>query len=271
MSKSVIDVWHGFGSLIAQVTHDGETGNTASSQIEIDFTDASLLGELKQDKHGLVQSLSLNLAGSCERSGLADLFRAIADELDKPASALGSRIRIGHEDEQWETPTIALKGEIGERRMNVWLQETGLPYLYINQAKDVFAPLFYGTVKRPDFLVLLEAIGLIAVDAKNYALNNGEYTLPLEKELKRVLTFERLFRIPVWYAYFHEGDANNPPVWYWISALKAVEVGKVRKNQTTKEEFIAIRLEHFERIERNEDLGKLYTHRLPSLTALHRV
>ena len=133
----------------------------------------------------------------------------------------------------------------------------------------MFARIFHGIVKRPDFLVLLESIGLIAVDAKNHALNRGVFTLPRESELRRVLTFERLFRIPVWYAYLHEEEGAT--VWYWISALKAIEVGEVRRNSKTGEDFVAIKLEHFERIEKNEDLGKLYTHRLPSLNGVHRV
>ncbi len=200
------------------------------------------------------------------------MFRAIADELDKPAEALGDLIRIGHEDEDWDehsqSLSITAKGEIGERRLNEWMQAAGLSYLYINQAKEVFSRIFHGNVKRPDFLVLLESIGLIAVDAKNRSLDRGEFTLPLEAELKRVLTFERLFRIPVWYAYLHEEGGTS--VWYWISALRALEVGQVRKEKRSGEEFVAIKLEHFERVEKNEDLGKLYTHRLPSLNGIHK-
>ncbi|MDA8231638.1 MAG: hypothetical protein M0006_09895 [Magnetospirillum sp.] len=270
---SRIDVWHGFGSLIAEVSHDGESGNAAATSLAIDFSDNSVSIDLSKDNLDRPQVLSISIAGSCERSGLAELFRAIAEELDKPADALGGKIRIGHEDEYRDEVThditIAVKGEIGERRLNEWMQAAGLSYLYINQAKEVFARIFSGTVKRPDFLMLLESIGLIAVDAKNYALHRGEFTLPLETELRRVLTFERLFRIPVWYAYLQEKE-GGATVWYWISALKAIEVGQVRKNSKTGEDFVAIKLEHFERIEKNEDLGKLYTHRLPSLNGLHK-
>lgn len=269
---SLIDVWHGFGSLVAQVSHDGDRGNAAITKLAIDFTDNCVEVGITKDHLDRVKVLSIDIAGSCERSGLAELFRAIADELDKPADALGSLIRIGHEDEDWDqhsqSLSITAKGEVGERRLNEWMQAAGLSYLYINQAKEVFARIFRGTVKRPDFLVLLESIGLIAVDAKNYALKRGVFTLPLESELRRVLTFERLFRIPVWYAYLH--DEGGAAIWYWISALKAIEVGEVRKNSKTGEDFVTIKLEHFERIEKNEDLGKLYTHRLPSLNGIHK-
>ena len=152
------------------------------------------------------------------------------------------------------------KQEIGERDLEAWLKKNGFSYIYVRQNKETFAPLFQGNLKRPDFLVLLESVGLIAVDAKNRAQSRGEYTLPYEKELRRAMTFERLFRIPIWYAY--RGEKSD--IWYWISALKAVAVGEVRDDENG-EQFLAIKLDQFERIESNSDFGKLYTHRLPGL------
>ncbi len=155
------------------------------------------------------------------------------------------------------------RGRAGERDLDAWFQANGLAYLYVNQAPEAFAPLFVGALKRPDFLVLLDSIGIIAVDAKNYTLSGGVYTLRHEEEVRRVLTFERIFRMPVWYAYrAAEGEGR---VWYWISALKAIEVGEIRRNAASAEEFLAIKLEHFERIETNVDMGKLYTCRMPGL------
>jgi hypothetical protein len=158
------------------------------------------------------------------------------------------------------------KGKIGEFDLNVWFQKYGLSYLHLNQSKETFASLFAGNLKRPDFLVLFESIGLLAVDAKNYTLSGGVYTLELENEVRRVITFERLFRIPVWYAYRREKDGEI--TWYWISALKAIEVGEVRKNESKGIEFLAIKLEHFVEIRTNEDLGKLFTMRMPSLVSV---
>lgn len=107
--------------------------------------------------------------------------------------------------------------------MNAWLQLHGFSYVAICQAPDTFAPLFGTAVKRPDFLMLLESIGLIAIDVKNYVqfkhANQACYSLPYESELKRAVAFERLFRIPVWYAYFNRQDAGRS--FHWISALKA--------------------------------------------------
>lgn len=155
------------------------------------------------------------------------------------------------------------KGKAAELALNKWLNDNGLSFLYINQDRETFATLFQKGVKRPDFLILLESVGLIGVDVKHYGRNKNKYTLKLEHELKRVLAFERIFRISVWYAYYAE--ENGKTCWYWISALKAVEVGEVFTNSKTKEQFVAVDLSNFERIENNFDLGKLYTHRLPGL------
>lgn len=266
MANSLIDVWHGFGSIVGKVSHDGETGNAVSSFFEAEFVDGERPQiDIEQDPYGRVKKLSFSIFGGCERRGVAQFLRCVADELEKPADKLGGTYQIGHEPFEEGLLSIKEKGEIGEARLNAWLKSIGISYVYLDQSQKTFPDLFKGNVKRPDFFVLLESIGLIAVDAKNYTLSAaGEYTLPLETELKRVLSFERLFRIPVWYAYMGRTSATTTE-WYWISALKAIEVGQVRKNRETEEDFLAIKLEHFERIEKNEDLGKLYTHRLPRL------
>ena len=161
------------------------------------------------------------------------------------------------------------RGQEGEDKLNAWLRTNGLAYLYVRQSPDTFASLFPGVVKRPDFLVLLDSVGLIAVDAKNKALYRGVFTLKMESELRRVLAFERLFRMPFWYAYFWRDPASGEVAWYWISALKAIEVGARRTERKTGEEFLAIDLAHFAEVRCNGDLGKLYTQRMPSLSKIH--
>lgn len=165
--------------------------------------------------------------------------------------------------------TIIQQGAAGEAALNKWLQNQQLSYVAVCQAKETFSPLFSGDVKRPDFLILFESIGLIAVDAKNYTYSGGVYTLSIETELKRSLTFERLFRIPLWYAYYDE--TNGQEGWYWISALKAAEVGEVRTRNGTNQSFLAIKREEFEYMTEAKDLAKLYTHRLPGVSKLAAV
>jgi hypothetical protein len=121
--------------------------------------------------------------------------------------------------------SIEAKGLKGEQAFQRWLDDQYLAYVHVRQDPASFASLFRNIeVKRPDFLVLLESIGLLAVDVKNKALHEGNFYSLDHSELRPVLAFERLFRIPVWYAYRNETAGT----WCWISALKAVEVGEPR-------------------------------------------
>lgn len=161
------------------------------------------------------------------------------------------------------------QGSIGEKALNDWFQGQQLPYVSICQNPDTFSTLFPGYVKRPDFLLLMPSLGTLAIDAKNYKLSGNVFTLELEEELLKSVAFERLFRFPVWYAYM---DPNaNGQVWYFISALKAVEVGKVRKNGSTGADFLAIHITDFERVCVASDLAKLYNHRLVSIENIARL
>jgi hypothetical protein len=262
-----IKVQHAFGTYTGELWHD-YSQDPVVSRINIDFGECVATEVLlERDPGGAIQRMSLLLPGGKERKGIPLLFNAFAAQWLTPEPeglVVGDVVFVRETADEKPRDPLAEKGLVGEQALNDWLRKAGLSYLYVNQAPETFANLFHGNLKRPDFLVLLESIGLIAVDAKNRKCDNGEYTLQLESELRRVLTFERLFRIPVWYAYLGEQD-HGSSTWYWISALKALEVGVVRRRRDSGEEFIVIKQKDFERIERNEDLGKLYTHRLPSL------
>ena len=118
--------------------------------------------------------------------------------------------------------------------------------------------MFSSQVKRPDFLLLIDSIGLIAVDIKNYNIFKSKHLgLNYESELKKTLAFERLFRLPVWYAY------KNCEEWLWISALKAIEVGEIKTNSGTNEKFLSLNIDDFTIVKSNSDIGKLWEQRVP--------
>lgn len=158
---------------------------------------------------------------------------------------------------------IDKKRERGELAFKDWLDENGLAYVYINQDPLYFAKLFKNTIKRPDFLVLIESVGILAVDVKNrsfYSDKNGKkFSIDMEEEVKGV-NFERVFRMPFWYAYFDEENVE----WYWISALKAFVIGK-EKEDTDGKPFLAMDIDDFVKIDKNNDLGKIYSQRMEGL------
>ena len=164
-------------------------------------------------------------------------------------------------------PSIAERGLAGENALNLWFQQQGLPYVSICQNPATFSTLFPENVKRPDFLLLIPALGTIAIDAKNYTLSRGVFTLEYEAELRRSVAFERLFRIPVWYAYMDH--SNGGQCWYWISALRAVEVGEVRFNSARGVQFLAIPVEEFARVCVANDLAQLYHQNLLSVANVY--
>ena len=164
---------------------------------------------------------------------------------------------------------IAEQGLDGERTLNVWLQQQRLPYASICQNPETFSTLFPENVKRPDFLLLIPALGTIAIDAKNYSLSGGVFTLEYEAELRRSVTFERLFRIPVWYAYMdHNTDGQ---CWHWISALRAVEVGEIRTNTARGVQFLAIPIGEFANISNASDLSQLYHQNFRSVANIYNL
>lgn len=152
------------------------------------------------------------------------------------------------------------KGLRGELAFKEWLDQTDLSYVYINQSIETQSTLFRNTVKRPDFFVLIDSIGLLAIDVKNKELSGNVYTLQYEDEAKKALNFERHYRLPMWYVYYNEENCT----WFWISALKANEVGELRNNTSDGKKFLALQKSDFVEVNCNEDLGKLFTQRMGS-------
>ncbi|MEW6427997.1 MAG: hypothetical protein AB1568_08195 [Thermodesulfobacteriota bacterium] len=166
-----------------------------------------------------------------------------------------------------ETTTLD-KGSIGEEILTTWFHENNIPFFPIRQSPETFAHFFINTGKRPDFFVLLQSLGTIAVDAKNCALSQGYFTIT-KQELMKALSFEMVTRIPLWFAFLN--IQHNFASWYWISTMKAMEGGITRVNRHTGEEFFAIHLSNFIGISSSADFGQLYTCQLQSAPVISRL
>lgn len=176
-------------------------------------------------------------------------------EIEEIERDRGAPVEITPEDSKRRRVEL---GRAGEEALANWFSENGLSHLSICQNPETFAHLFTGAIKRPDFFLLFDSLGLIAVDAKNISLYKNQYfALPLEEEVRRAIAFERIFRMPLWYALY------TTECWYWISALKAVEVGKQLQNRSTGQVFLSISKDEFACIANGTDLGKLYGQRMP--------
>lgn len=159
------------------------------------------------------------------------------------------------------------RGIDGEEEFVRWLNSCERRFVRVDQSIETFAKLFAKEVKRPDFLVLLDSIGLIAVDVKNQApQQDGCYTLSKDDELTKTLAFERRFRIPLWYAYFDR--TSRSARWLWISALRAWEVGLTGRNREQGVEYLRIEPSQFAVLETLDDFGKLLSHGSSATTIL---
>jgi len=163
---------------------------------------------------------------------------------------------------QADIARIVEKGNVGEEKIVTWFMENGINFFQLKQSLETFAPLFSKGIKRPDFVVIIESIGLIAVDAKNCKMSGGCFTIS-EDEVQKAIAFEMVTRMAFWFAYLHETPEGA--TWYWISALNILGVGTRRINSTTNQDFFAINLSEFTAMREHGDIGKLlYTQRLRS-------
>jgi len=93
------------------------------------------------------------------------------------------------------------QGEGGERALQDWLDRSRLAYLFLDQTPLTMPAAHRPDIKRPDFLVAVDGLGTVAVDAKAKAFIGGHFVLDAS-ERRRLDGFESAFGIPVWYACF---------------------------------------------------------------------
>lgn len=138
-------------------------------------------------------------------------------------------------------------GQNGEVLFRDWLIKWGMPFLYIDNGIESYAPLFKNNIKRPDFMLLVDGMGLMAVDVKNYSRSkrSGGFFLNFEGELNHSMQFEQSFKLFLWYA-IRDNSSDDLDRWYFISAYDALDKGvpydKKGKNEGI---YFDIAEEHF--------------------------
>lgn len=144
-----------------------------------------------------------------------------------------------------------------EIKFREWLDQKELPYLFIEQSPDSFATLFKYITKRPDYLIVLPSIALIAVDAKERKLHESYETYVLDEndDIKKLTSFQRIFRIPVWFAFSNQGSAYR--TWYWISLTEVLEKMPMKESEKYGQ-FRAIDIKHCITIGWEDGLEKLF-------------
>lgn len=147
-----------------------------------------------------------------------------------------------------------------EEKFKEWLEHKQCSYIYLDQSVGTFSSLFKNTVKRPDFFVLINDIGLIAVDIKgrkkaNEYYHDGYFNLNETGDTQKLLAFERRFKIPVWIVFSIE--AANYLSWYWISLSEILEQAPII-DAKDKSPFRSISLKTCKTIGWDDGLFKLF-------------
>lgn len=107
-----------------------------------------------------------------------------------------------------------------EAKFKDWLDKRNYSYLYIDQSTQTFAEFFRNLTKRPDFLVVVNNVGMLAVDTKERD-PQPNYIIDETDEIEKYLEFERRVRLPVWFVFGSSKDNYN--TWHWISLSKVLE------------------------------------------------
>lgn len=161
------------------------------------------------------------------------------------------------------------QGRIGEAEFGEWLNDNEFGFIPIRQNKDDLAHVFQGALKRPDFLILLPSLGLIAIDVKNHTLSRNRFSINIPQDLAKAVEFENQFKLYLWYACrIANGDGS---AWYFISALRAIEHGERHTNSGTGEDFLYIPVEEFTEVRTGDDMLKLFSRRIGRIGAMARL
>jgi hypothetical protein len=90
-----------------------------------------------------------------------------------------------------------------------WLDRSRLAYLFLDQTSLTIPAHQRANIKRPDFLVAVDRLGTVALDAKAESFTDGQFVLDAS-DRRRLVGFESAFGMPVWYACFSAGGAGTP-------------------------------------------------------------
>jgi hypothetical protein len=109
-------------------------------------------------------------------------------------------------------PANALRGAKAERAFQAWLDGSVLPHMYVEQSRLTVPVPLRGQIKRPDYLVGIPGVGLVAFDVKAKTIYRGNLLFDLP-EVQKLRTFARLFHLTVYFACL---DPQGSPDGLWV-------------------------------------------------------
>lgn len=122
-------------------------------------------------------------------------------------------------------PADAAKGAAAELAFRKWLDAAVLPHMYVEQSPLTVPEPLRGQIKRPDYLVGIPGVGLVAFDVKAKTVYPEGLIFDVA-EVQKLRTFARLFHLTVYFACL---DPEGGPQGYWVRLDQLDGVPAVRR------------------------------------------
>jgi hypothetical protein len=144
-----------------------------------------------------------------------------------------------------------------EKKFAEWLDEREIAYWYVEQERKTKSKrLRSEDVKRPDFVVFVDNVGLILVDVKGYGpyakadnfnVNSGEVV--------RYVRFGNKFKLSVWFVFSFEEVRFK--TWYWIPVEDVMDCDLVVRSDEDSS-FYAVPMDLFCQLGVDDGIGELF-------------
>lgn len=123
-------------------------------------------------------------------------------------------------------PRLVRRGAKAGRRFADWLDASVLPHLYVEQSPMTVPEPLRGEIKRPDYLVGIPGVGIVAFDVKSKTIYEREGIIFDLGEVQKLRAFSRLFHVTVYFACI---DPAGGPDGYWVRLDQLDAVPAVRR------------------------------------------
>lgn len=124
-------------------------------------------------------------------------------------------------------PKLVRRGAKAERLFAQWLDASVLPHLYVEQSPMTVPAPLRGEIKRPDYLVGIPGVGMVAFDVKSKTVYERDGIIFDLAEVQKLRTFSRLFHVTVYFACLDpEGGLDG----FWVTLGQLDAVPAIRRN-----------------------------------------